>query len=162
MSAYICDPSHIGILAAFAVSERCAIREFEVMGEPVLVAQAVARSLAKENIRSVAHRYPDDTDGNRPGPCLKDAEIEEAAAIYAAYFLANPQHLPPVQILKLVHCLDYQSCETDDWRQTSAFKQLEWITTYAINRLPGYEDAMWSFERLIPEVEALYERNVTT
>lgn len=156
MSAYICDPSHIGILAAFAVTERCAIREFEAMGEPVLIAQTVARNLARENIRSVATRYPNDTDGNRPGPCLKDAEIEEAAAIYAAYFLAHPQHLPPVQILKLVNCLDYQSCETEDWRQTSACKQLEWITTYAIHRLPGYEEAMWSFERPIPEIEALY------
>lgn len=160
MSAYICDPSHFGILAAYAVKERCVIREFEVMGDPVLVAQTVARNLAKENIRSVAYRYPRDTDGNRPGPCLKDAEIEEAAAIYAAYFLANPHHLPAVQILKLVNCLDYQSCETEDWKQTVAFKQLEWITHDAIRNLPGYEDAMWSFERPIPEIEALYERNL--
>lgn len=161
MSAYICDPSHIGILAAYAAHERCVIREFEVMGEPVLIAQTVARNLARENIRSVAHRYPNDTDGNRPGPCLKDAEIEEAAAIYAAHFLARPQRLPAVQILKLVNCLMYQSCETPDWDDTVACKQLDWIVSHAIRQLPGYEDAMWSFERPIPEIEALYERNLS-
>lgn len=160
MSAYICDPEHFGILAAYAAQNRCAIREWDRhthSDNEILEAQRVASGLALENIRSVAARYPHDQDGERPGPCLKDADIVEAAAIYAGYFLAHPQSITPVQILRLIDCLDYQSCETDNWPQTLAFRQLNWIRGAAIGRLPGYDDAAWEFSQPIPEIEALYE-----
>lgn len=159
MSAYICNPEHFGILAAYASQKQCVIREWDRLthsDNSILEAQRVARCLALENIRSVAYRYPDDKDGHRPGPCLKDAEILEAAAIYAAYFVEHLQSVTPVQILRLIDCLDYQSCETDDWQQTLAFKQLGWIRGRAIYALPGYDRAQWSFDHPIPEIEALY------
>lgn len=163
MSAYICNPSAFGILAAYATLNHCAVHEWQHSRNPaaeIETAQRVAKGLARENIRSVAHRYPDDPDGNRPGPCLLDAEIEEAAAIYAAHFWANSHHvrkLTPVQVLKLCQSVDYQSCETDDWRDTLAWRQLDWIKSEAIRSLPGYEDADWDFSQLVPEIEALYE-----
>lgn len=158
MSAYICNPEHFGILAAFAVQHDCTIREWGLHFSKIAAAQHVAKGLARENIRSVAHRYPDSVSGGRPGPCLKDEEIEEAAAIYAAFFLTNPQGVAPIQIIKLCNSLDYQSCETDDWKGTLAWRQNEWIKDAAIRRLNGYEGAYWSFDKPIPEIEALYER----
>ena len=77
MSAYIVNPEHIGILAAYAAVNDCAIYEWR-KSTNILTAQNVAKGLALENIRSVAHRYPGDKDGERPGPCLKDADIVEA------------------------------------------------------------------------------------
>jgi hypothetical protein len=167
MSAYICNPEHIGILAAYAAAERCAIYPWQ--GDNIiLTAQNVAKGLALENIRSVAHRYPNDKDGDRPGPCLKDADIVEACQIYAGHFAKRiggvivdaSLILEPVEVLKLVQALDYQSCETDDWHMTLAARQLRWISSEAISRLPGYDDAQWSFDGTLPEVEALYAKEV--
>lgn len=165
MSAYICAPSHIGILAAYAAVNDCAIYEWR-MSNNVLTAQNVAKGLALENIRSVAHRYPNDNDGQRPGPCLKDADIVEACQIYAGHFAKRMDGvivmaedvLEPVQVLKLVRSLDYQSCETDDWPMTLAARQLQWIMGEVISHLDGYEDADWSFTGSLPEVEALYAK----
>ena len=165
MSAYICNPEHIGILAAYAAVNDCAIYRWR-MSDSILTAQNVAKGLALENIRSVAHRYPDDKDGERPGPCLKDADIIEACQIYAGHFAKRlggvivmaEDVLEPVQVLKLVRSLDYQSCETDEWEMTLAAQQLRWISGEAISRLDGYEDADWSFTGSLPEIEALYAK----
>lgn len=152
MSAYVCNPEHFGVLAAFAALNDCAIYEWE-RSAAIDTAQAVARGLARENIRSVAYRYgPDDL----PGPNMSPDDILEAAALYAAHFVVHPQRLRPVQVFKLVQCLDYQSCETDDWQTTLAKRQLDWITNAALRQLPGYEDARWSLKQPLPEIEALY------
>lgn len=163
MSAYICNPEHFGILAAFAVAHDVAIYEWQHISNKsyagrLNTAQRVAKGLARENIRSVKHLYPD-AGGDLPGPCLAPTDIEEAAAIYAAHFVTNPIRLSPVQVFKLVQGIDYQSCETDDWPMTLAARQLSWITNEAVRQLPGYEASNWSYERPIPEIEALYERS---
>lgn len=165
MSAYIVNPEHIGVLAAYAAVNDCAIYEWR-MSSHILTAQNVAKGLALENIRSVAHRYPKDKDGERPGPCLKDADIVEACQIYAGHFAKRlggvvimvEDVLEPVQVIKLVRSLDYQSCETDDWPMTLAHRQLQWIMEGAISALPGYDEASWSYEGTLPEVEALYAK----
>ena len=162
MSAYICNPEHFGVLAAYAVRNDCAVYEWQHSRKNTLEAkidnaQRIAKGLARENIRSVAHRYPDDKDGARPGPGLKDAEIEEAAAIYAAHFVVSPQKLRPIDVLKLCQGWDYQSSETDDWKDTLAWQQVDWIRGAAIRSLPGYDDADWSFDQQLPEIEALYQ-----
>jgi hypothetical protein len=159
MSAYICNPEHFGILAAYAVQNRCVISEWRhALTADLQEAQRVARELARENIRSVATRYPNHQDGDRPGPGLKDAELEEAAALYAGYFIQHPQRLKPVQVIRLCEGLDYQSCETDDWKETLAYHQVEWIKSTAIHQLPGYDHAQWEFTQPGPGIEALYER----
>jgi len=162
MSAYICNPEQFGILAAYATLNRCVVSEWiHYPADALQTAQRVAKGLARENIRSVAHRYPDDADGGRPGPCLLDAEVEEAAALYAAHFMSNPHYvkaLRPISVIKISQGVDYQSCETDVWRETLAWRQLDWINNEAIRQLPGYEDADWSYNVIVPEIEALYER----
>ena len=166
MSAYVVNPEHIGILAAYAATNDCAIYEWRMRNNNILTAQNVAKGLALENIRSVAHRYPSCKDGQRPGPNLKDADIVEACQIYAGHFAKRMDGvivmaedvLEPIQVIKLVRSLDYQSCETDDWPMTLAARQLEWIMGEAIRCLDGYEDADWSYEGNLPEVEALYAK----
>lgn len=164
MSAYICNPEHFGALAAYAVENDCAVYEWQhtrqnTLAAKIDTAQRIAKGLARENIRSVDHRYPDCKDGGRPGPCLKDADIEEAAAVYAAHFLTHPQRLTPVQVFVLIQGLDYQCCETDDWPLTPAARQLDWIRNAAVRKLPGYSSAQWSYDKPIPEVEALYNES---
>lgn len=159
MSAYICNPEHFGILAAYAASKRSVFHKFR-RDDQVLTAQAVARALAAENIRSVSCRYPDDKDGQRPGPGMRDAEIMEAAAIYAGHFVSKGIIPTTLQVLKLCAGLEYQSCETHDYRQSDAYIQLYWIRSTAIQSLPGYEQECWSYDEPVPAIEALYSNSI--
>lgn len=154
MSAYVCDPSHIGLLAAYAANFDCPLPRWRAATR-VETAQRIALELADENIRSVMFRYPDDKDGERPGRGLKDAEIVELSQHYAAQFVHKPRDVPPVQILKMTLCLEYQSCETGDWVHSLAAKQLAMVKNHAIRELPGYDRANWEYIRPIEEIEAL-------
>lgn len=87
-------------------------------------AQEIGNILWNQNYRSVNYRYHD----NQESPKY--------------YFKQNV--VSPVQVLKLISCLDYQSCETPDWEQTQAFKLLDEIKSIVINSLPGYAEAKWS------------------
>lgn len=155
MSAFVCSPSHIGLLAAYAVKTSSVIH---VWREPTWLetAQQVAKELARENIRSVAARYPNDKDGERPGPCLKDDDILDASACYAAHYLDNWDTPEPVQILSMCQCFDYQACETEDWRATKAHQQINWIKSAAIRCLPGYDAAPWDFSEHIEAIDSLF------
>lgn len=96
----------------------------------------VARLLHAENVRSVCHRYPDSGDdmvGRYTGRTL--------SSIISFWGPLNP-----VWVLKTANCLDYQSRETDDWRETVAFRLLEGIRDEAVSRLPGYEAAPWGLD----------------
>lgn len=154
MSAFICQPEHFGILAALTIfpdqqGHTAALPEWVVPGDPILTAQRVARELAAENIRSVAARYPDDKDGDRPGPAgLTDAQILEAAALWAGHYVANGDAAEVGQAtrLKLCDCLYYQSNETDDWKISKAFKQLKQIRGTTIGTVPGYDRAPWGWD----------------
>jgi len=149
MSAFICTPEHHAALAAFACTprhgHRSHLREWEKASHEE-TCKEVARQLAWHNIRSVAHRYPDDKDGERPGPSgMTDAEMMDKAAEIAAHYLYSPPELSPVDILKMSQCYDYQTCETEDYANTLAARQIEWIKSAAMNMLPGYGDAKWEF-----------------
>ena len=147
MSAYICNPEHIAALAAFAVKHECIISAWRAGGNSRLEqARLTAGKMMAENVRSVATRYPQDVSGQRPGPCMEDAALIQRAAELAEHYVFNPPKLTPVAILKMVHGYDYQSCETEDWRDTLAYRQAQCITGQAIRLLHGYEAAPWSFE----------------
>ena len=105
------------------------------------LASLYADVLYQENIRSVRARYPEDKWDGLPGPIVKPIHIvvtirDEVSAAY---------QLKPVAILKMCDCLEYQSCETEDYRQTVAFDLLDDIRRAAIKALAGYEDAPWDF-----------------
>lgn len=165
MSAFICNPDHIKALALFsvtgrnepAISTRWLERELEgqpaelraqvTWGDRQNIAETVANILHAENIRSVSYRYEEPAtyaDGmstdNLPGLCERPELITVSAS--EAF---NPPVTNPVHILKMCSCLEYQSCETEDYRETVAYKILEAIRATAIRRMPGYEDAPWEY-----------------
>lgn len=140
MSAYVCSKYHIKALAIFAVRKihgSLAVDPRYVDGandlsfKPAeLVATRYAAILLAENVRSVRARYADDM-----------GDYEEINI--SAREVLRPATLSPVAVLKLCNCLAYQSCETDDWETTNAYKLLQQIKDAAIRILPGYEDAPW-------------------
>jgi len=88
-------------------------------------AEAVGAMLAAQNRRSVNFRYDE----------------EEIQPVY--------QHGPsrsysPVELLKIIKCYEYQSCETPDWETTEAQNFCAALKDQLIHLLPGWDDAPWA------------------
>ena len=85
----------------------------------------VGQILVDENFRSVNHRYgesdPPDT------------------------FIYSPlRRYTMVEILKAIHCYEYQCCETEDWEETEAFAITQALKYWAICMLPGHDALQWN------------------
>lgn len=161
MSAFICGPDHFKVLAMFAAARRprsgdwrvnphyvegldpegvYAVRGLDNLYDDEL-ASLYADVLFRENIRSVKARYPDDKLTDLPGPIDLPAHITVTGRDRC-----NPKlQLPPVSVLKMCDCLEYQSCESDDWEKTVAYRLLNAIRRAAIRSLPKYDDAPWDY-----------------
>ncbi len=127
MSAFIVSNTQINALVRFASINNISCygpssKRWNVSGNE----DATAQLLLDENVRSVNFRYQ---ENDQPAPIVYqiDAPI-----------------LSSVQVIKAAQCLDYQSCETEDWEQTMAKKLLDAIIATAITKLPGYDDAPWA------------------
>jgi hypothetical protein len=132
MSAFIVSHAHINALVSAMLDARMS---YWTGQDRVYVTRAnaeeVGRILLAENVRSVTHRY---------GGRLDDDE-QNAAALYRFAYAGRPRS--PVQLIKAVHCLDYQSCETEDWESSIAWRICQAILANATTKLPGYETAAW-------------------
>jgi hypothetical protein len=128
MSAFVVSDSHINALiiwsakhdAGYSINESAHV---SIRGNE----QACAAMLYLGNVASVNRRYRenDPLDGFAYRP-------------YAQWL-----SLSAVAVLKLCDCLDYQSCEIDDYRSSHAAQLIDGIRNCAIKALPGYEDAPW-------------------
>jgi hypothetical protein len=97
----------------------------------------VANMLWRENIKSVAYRYPGDkTSATLPGPTGEDFAI--TAADFPAF-----SHLEPVQVLCSLACYEYQTCEHPEWEASESHTFCEALRHAAISALPGYDKAEW-------------------
>jgi hypothetical protein len=107
MSAHICNDSVFATLGAFAALTLDTD------------AQAAADLLALENVRSVNYRYN---------------ESNEAAPVDMA---AAEQQPDRGRLLELCAEYEYQACECDDYRSSSAARWLERIRSAAVAYVPG-------------------------
>lgn len=123
MSAFQCSANHIAaVIGSAAFYDRIHAREVETE----------AATLAAENARSVAYRYKDSCE-----PVAVPVDLIER-------WRAWP--LSPVALIKAVQCLEYQSCECEDYERTAAARLLRGIMSLAISKLPGYEAAGWTVD----------------
>ena len=95
---------------------------------------AIGQALLDENHRSVNHRYATDATA----PCYRHLD----RACFKPDGL-NSRLLMATDIIKLAHCLAYQSCEHDDWETSWAKRFLDRVIDAAIRLLPDYGDAPW-------------------
>ena len=118
MSAWIVSRNHINALVQWA------IRTGLVTAEQ---ADATGRMLWAANLESVAYRYPNDIDGERPGPIgFRDEHVLEYTYAPASaeavqewtYGTFDPEN--PRDALRQVSCAFYQSCEHPGWHESDA------------------------------------------
>lgn len=113
MSAWIVNRDHLDLLLTAAVEWKLITAE---------QADQTGRMLWKENLASVAHRYPNDRDGGRPGPCdSRDGDVDVDAYQYRPY----PGRIDPEVVTMAAASLAYQSCEHSGWSTSTA---CQWVT----------------------------------
>ncbi|MEA5456723.1 hypothetical protein SPF06_18525 [Sinomonas sp. JGH33] len=154
MSAWIVSQDHIDLMVTVALR----IAEFNPRYVDVAAAgDALGTDLWEENHRSVNHRYSEST----PTPAYSwtpVADVEGGAPLVGAHL---------VQILKAVHCYDYQTCEHPEWTSSKAFYVSRTIEQWAERQLGamdwpedeatvfpdhpprwrGMDDAAWGWDR---------------
>lgn len=128
-------------------------------------ADAVGQMLWSENVASVEHRYSPPgreqiygegfesaPDFALPGtyreeviPGTEGETIELPEWITEYRFPLTRARCPEVvEALKLIECLEYQSCEHDGWNDSEARRFCDALRGQLISALPGYADAEWS------------------
>ena len=133
MSCYLVAPAHIRFLASWAEDKKV----FSPNEDTPPTRKHIAESLAQANLDSVRARYPHHTDSTIEEDQAYKRECQGRVETHEA---------KPVEILKAVQALDYQSCEVKGWGETQAHQHLNWIQSRAISMLPGYDSAPWSIE----------------
>lgn len=148
MSAFVVDKAHINALLQYGLSfryggngnvtwyveaEQPTDRYRKLTSDNV---DQIGQMLLDECIESVQYRYEDSPRTDLPG--RTDGE-----------YLLPFQHKPlsrtpsPVEVLKLIACYEYQSCEHPGWHTSEAKVFCDALRHFAINGLPGYEEAPW-------------------
>ncbi len=132
MSAFIVNSETIGAIASYAQKEKCC--QYGILyGKGIIEAEKIAEVLANENIRSVCSRYGSADD--MADPMFVSRCKDDAKKTYP--------HITFGQLAKHVNCLEYQSCETDNYYSTDAYKILVCVRNSLAHDLAGYESAQW-------------------
>lgn len=131
MSAFMVSREHIRYLVSAAKLYGMAAAE-----NPT----ALGQMLWDENLKSIHARYPDTIGNppNMPGPIGEDFK----------YIHQTVSRIDPVQVLKAIQCLEYQSCEHEGWKQSRAKQVLDGLMHHTIDKLPGYDKAQWEIRSL--------------
>jgi hypothetical protein len=134
MSAYVVSDKHINYLvnAAIHYNTHCTYITWGESRAEFGNADEIARALLGENIKSVAYRY---------------SEQPDLASVEAFRHRWDGLKAPDaVQVLKAIHCYEYQSCEHPRWAGSPAWSFVRQLERAAMRRVPGYEEAEWSID----------------
>ena len=107
MSAWIVSNRHIDYLVTALIAAELI---------PPSDATKIGRTLWRENLKSVAFRYPYDHSGTRPGPTrFEDRDVDE-------YEWQETPVLTGGALAKTVGCYDYQTCEHPTYKTSIAYR----------------------------------------
>jgi|SRR6185369_4309213 len=139
MSAFIVSKATIDAIVTFAAAHRSVapqVLHYEKING-VAAETKLGRMLLEENERSIRYRYPQTTGpSDMPGPVDYDGAER--------YFYAKRfEPIAAIEIVKLCDCLEYQSCEHPEWKDSEACRILALIRESAVMEIPGYDKAPW-------------------
>jgi hypothetical protein len=124
MSAWIVGSDHLDLLLTAALS-------WDLLNPDD--ADETGRMLWRENLASVAYRYPADRDGDRPGPIdFKDRDVN------AYHLQPYPGRVDPEVVDQAAASLAYQSCEHPGWAASPACAFVTRLKTEARDRTSAY------------------------
>ena len=136
MSAFLVNPEHIGQVVSWHFSQPMHQTNFYNLHTRQEIkfidkqpkASQIAIMIAGANAASIKSRYPDNHH-----KIIGDLTDYLAACSQAAR--GGPQIQDPASIINMVNCLDYQSCEVENWQQSNAYWILKVIKDHATTKL---------------------------
>jgi hypothetical protein len=121
--------------------------------------QRLGEILLNENIRSVEARYSRSSRADLPGVIVEVEAMAEHQKEYEAadnlggykYNPNNHRNISVGQFISCLNCLDYQSCEHDEWEDSNAKFIIDTMKHNVIRHqvLPdveGFNDAKWGLD----------------
>jgi len=155
MSAFVVNKEHINAMITAGLNVRYKPLRWWHNGKPHTLthdnASTIGEMLLQENVKSVSYRYEDSEITNLPGK----VNAEWIIPFIYRYTYAVPT---AVEVIKIIQCYEYQSCEHDEWELSSAKSFCDALTKAQFDRLPGYDDAPWGWDKPITK-EELWIRN---
>ena len=154
MSAFVVDKAHINAMIDAGLSVHYRPMTWYPKGEnrqgslTEINASEVGQMLLDECVKSVSYRYEDSDLTNLPGR----SDVDYLLPFQYRRF-ANPPTL--IEILKIISCYEYQSCEHPGWEDSEAHAFCQVLRVSTISRLPGYDEAPWEWTKW---PEAMMER----
>ena len=140
MSAFIVSTSTIEAIVTFAMHNLDSIEPRPGTSTATWVPirtecpDAIGQALLDENFRSVNNRY---RTVEVPPP------YRHRNRLVGNVDGASMRALQAVDIVKICHCLAYQSCEHEDWEASWAKRFLDRVIDAATREMPGYDAAPW-------------------
>lgn len=171
MSAFVVDPEHVNVMiwAGLEPSRYMPVLRWTTD----IIENNMPHPDAEPDYSGFGRPYnvfelrPDSK--NRVGQMLLDVNAasvnyrysENNAFIYG-YQRPRDTHWSVPELLKAIHCYEYQTCERSDWEQSEAYAFCKALERRLINKLPGYDDGPWeitassvsAYERKTAELKA--------
>ncbi|WP_433616811.1 hypothetical protein ACQP2P_15895 [Dactylosporangium sp. CA-139114] len=124
MSAWIVSRDHLDLLITAALAWGLTSTD---------ETDDIGRTLWRENLASVAYRYPSDRDGTRPAPHgFRDRDVD------TYQFRPYPGRVDPDVVTAAAASLEYQSCEHPGWPDSAARRWVHELHAAATVRIPAY------------------------
>lgn len=117
MSTYVVSDNTIRAVLGYA--DEYDLRKFLCADK-----DALGQILLDENYRSVNHRYSEQ-------------------AVPHKFVYGEGYAVSPAQAAQHIACIDYQSCETQDWETTQAFRLLARIRANVCRKMIEGQDLRW-------------------
>jgi hypothetical protein len=140
MSAYLCTPEDFALLAAYALkpgAPRYFINLDKRRRIDIDSAEDLAVILAKENIKSLEHRYP------KQGPAggMLCGSLEEFLAEVKFAANARYDYTQLVYIKNQLFSYNYQACEHPDYPESDAYHLVRCIKEQLLCEFSDREEA---------------------
>lgn len=141
MSAFLCDDNHFNVLVSYFIGQyRDDGLWIEINNDYGYLnkenAGAVATILWRENVRSLEGRY-----GDTPAD-FSDYEFNYYSSVKQSYSIP--------EIAGAIDCLEYQSCESEDYYTTEAYQVLGKMRKHLLRQLQEESDSdnTWELSRV--------------
>jgi hypothetical protein len=129
MSAWIVSKKHIDYMVTAVIQAELSDKSPDELG----------RMLWRECLLSVACRYPNDEDGDRPGPVgFRDSDV-------LTYTWQETPVLTGGALRTTLACYRYQSCEHPGWKESESCALVEKLID-PVRDVPMDDETPWGWD----------------
>ena len=153
MSAYLVEPQHMTEIVKWASNPQQGnlshVYNQITKKEIDCDAKQMVMTLAQANMDSLVARYDDAFKDDFVGyidDCLDILQYSTDGASVSLLTGVGSCDLKAEDIYNMVRCLEYQSCEVNDWVHTDAYWLLNAIRDMAGSKMSKDAEVQWSFD----------------